>query len=96
MTLREYLKTAGAPSLTDLSTAMGISKGRLSQLQDATDWPPELALEAERQTGGKLNAAELSPVVARAREAPPSPKVCSNGRSDPTESPANTPAKRAA
>jgi len=68
MTLREYLKGEGAPSLTDLSGALGISKGRLSQLQDATDWPPELALEAEKQTEGGLNAAELSPVIARARE----------------------------
>lgn len=68
MTLREYLKGAGSPSLTDLSVALNISKGRLSQLQDATEWPPELALEAEKQTKGGLDAAKLSPVIARARE----------------------------
>lgn len=67
MTLREYLSGDESPSLTDLSVALGISKGRLSQLQDATEWPPELALEAEKQTNGGLDAAQLSPVIARAR-----------------------------
>lgn len=67
MTLREYLAGDGAPTLTVLSDMIGVTKGRLSQLQDATDWPPALALEAEKQTGGKLDAAQLSPVIARAR-----------------------------
>jgi DNA-binding transcriptional regulator YdaS (Cro superfamily) len=69
MTLSEYLKREGAPSLTDLSISLGISKGRLSQLRDATDWPPELALEVEKQTAGGLDAAALSPIIARARQA---------------------------
>lgn len=68
MTLGEYLAAPGAPTLTELSVKLGISKGRLSQLRDATDWPPELALEAEKQTG-VLDAAFLSPTVARARQA---------------------------
>lgn len=47
---------------------MGISKGRLSQLRDSTDWPPELAMTAEEKTNGALDAAELSPVIAKARQ----------------------------
>jgi hypothetical protein len=67
MTLREYLKAPGAPTLTEFSTIMGVSKGRLSQLQDKLDWPADLAMKAEEETGGRLSAAHLSPVVARAR-----------------------------
>ena len=68
MTLSQYLETAGAPSLTDLSSKLGVSKGRLSQLRDATDWPPDLALKVEEETGGALDASELSPIIARARK----------------------------
>jgi DNA-binding transcriptional regulator YdaS (Cro superfamily) len=68
MTLSKYLGRDGAMSLTDLARAMGISKGRLSQLRDKTDWPPELALTAETKTDGALDAAELSPIIARARQ----------------------------
>ena len=68
MTLAKYLDTDGAPSLTDLSVQLGVSKGRLSQLRDSTDWPADLALKAEQETNGALNAADLSPIVARARQ----------------------------
>lgn len=68
MTLSEYLNREGAESLTDLSIKLGVSKGRLSQLRDALDWPPDLALKAEEHTQGMLDAAELSPVIARARK----------------------------
>lgn len=69
MTLSQYLETDGAPSLTDLAERIGISKGRLSQLRDSVEWPPELALEVEKQTNGVLDAAQLSPIIARARQA---------------------------
>lgn len=69
MTLSQYLETADAPSLTDLSVKLGISKGRLSQLRDSLEWPPDLALKVEEQTGGTLDAAQLSPIIARARQA---------------------------
>lgn len=69
MTLSKYLAREGSPSLTKLAAKMGITKGRLSQLRDSTEWPPELALEAEKQTGGALDAGILSPTVARARQA---------------------------
>jgi DNA-binding transcriptional regulator YdaS (Cro superfamily) len=69
MTLSQYLETAGAPSLTDLAERIGISKGRLSQLRDSVEWPPDLALKAEEQTKGALDAANLSPIIARARQA---------------------------
>jgi len=68
MTLHSYLSRAGALSLTALSDKIGISKGRLSQLRHAGEWPPELALKAEQATAGELDASALSPIVARARE----------------------------
>lgn len=56
-------------SATQLAAKIGISKGRLSQLRkDGAVWPPELALNAERETGGLLNASDLSPIVADARK----------------------------
>ena len=67
-TLDQYLRSDGSKSLTALSTAIGISKGRLSQLRSAKDWPPQLALAVERETDGLLNAADLSPIVAEARK----------------------------
>lgn len=68
MTLSQYLESNGAPSLTDLSVKLGVSKGRLSQLRDATDWPPDLALKVEEETKGALDASMLSPIIARARK----------------------------
>lgn len=68
MTLSEYLDKEGAPSLTDLSVKLGVSKGRLSQLRDAVDWPPDLALKVEQETAGALDASRLSPIIARARK----------------------------
>lgn len=67
MTLDAYLSREGSKSLTALSEEIGVSKGRLSQLRDGTNWPPELALKAEEATGGALDASELCPVIARAR-----------------------------
>ncbi len=55
-------------SLTVLASEIGISKGRLSQLRNSTDWPPELALAAESKTGGALSASTLCPVIAKARQ----------------------------
>ncbi len=70
MTLDAYLSRPDAKSLTALSLEMGVSKGRLSQLRNSTEWPPNLALDVERATAGELNAAELSGTVARARVTP--------------------------
>lgn len=68
MTLDTYLKRPGAISLTDLSKQVGISKGRLSQLRNAEDWPPDLALKVEAETAGALDASTLSTIIARARK----------------------------
>lgn len=68
MTLDTYLKRDDAKSLTALSVEIGVSKGRLSQLRDALDWPPDLALRIEDATAGALNASLLSPTVAKARQ----------------------------
>lgn len=68
MTLAKYLKRKDAKSLTELSVELGVSKGRLSQLRNAKDWPPDLALKVEGATAGFLDASKLSAVVARARD----------------------------
>lgn len=69
MTLETYLTRPDALSLTKLAAELGISKGRLSQLKSANEWPPELALRAERATSGKISASDLSSVIAEARAA---------------------------
>lgn len=68
MTLDKYLAGSGAKSLTALSVAVGISKSRLSQLRNATEWPPELAMKVEAATEGALDASALSAIVAQARQ----------------------------
>lgn len=68
MKLSQYLEREGSPSLTDLSARLGVSKGRLSQLRDSNDWPPDLALKVEKETSGALDASELCPIIARARK----------------------------
>lgn len=66
-TLTHFLKAEGAPSLTKFAADIGVSKARLSQLRNSTEWPADLAMEAEKVSGGALSASTLSPVVARAR-----------------------------
>lgn len=67
-----YLTSEGAPSRRELSEMIGVSTGRFSQLErdnrEGKDWPPELALVAEKETGGALDASELSSIIARARQ----------------------------
>ncbi len=67
MTLSEYLARPKAPTLTALAKLMNVTPGRLSQLRHSKEWPAEIALEAEKHTGGKLDAATLSPIIKRAR-----------------------------
>lgn len=55
-------------SLTALAKAVGVSKGRISQLRDSLDWPPELALKVEDATGGDVSASDICPVIAKARQ----------------------------
>ena len=69
MTLDTYLDGPDAKSLTVLSLEVGVSKGRLSQLRNRTDWPADLALKVEAATGGAVNASDLCHVIARARAA---------------------------
>ena len=66
MTLSTYFERPEAMNASQLAAAIGISKGRMSQLKDKP-WPPELALVAERVTQGALDAGALSPVIAEAR-----------------------------
>ena len=67
--LARYLNSEGALSRRDLSKKLGISNGRLSQLSKAKEWPPELALVAEKETGGDLDASELSSIIPPGRQA---------------------------
>lgn len=67
MDLQTYLAKRGA--LTALAASVGVTKGRLSQLRNSTDWPPELALKVEHATSGLVDASTLSPIVALARAA---------------------------
>ena len=69
MTLSDYFSRDGSMNLTRLADKIGVTKGRLSQLRDSQEWPPEIALRVEEATEGTLDAAKLSPIVARAREA---------------------------
>lgn len=69
MTLTQYLKREGL-SFTDFADRIGVSKGRLSQLNNGPgDWPPDLALTAEEKSEGAVDAADLSRIIARARQA---------------------------
>lgn len=67
-TLDHYLSRDDAPSMTAFAAKLGVTKARLSQLRHSTDWPAELALAAERQSGGALNASDISAVVKLARK----------------------------
>lgn len=67
MTLDAYLNGKVGKTLTQLSLELGVSKSRLSQLRDKTDWPPDLALRVEKATSAAVNASDLSHVIARAR-----------------------------
>lgn len=67
MTLEAYLKRKDAMNLTALSKALGISKGRMSQLRKEKEWPAELAMKLEAATGGKLDASQFSHLVRKAR-----------------------------
>lgn len=68
MTLDAYLKQDGIKA-GDLARAIGVSKGRLSQIRGGEKCPPELALKIEAATGGAVSASALSHVIALARAA---------------------------
>lgn len=70
MVIEQYLARPDAMTLTLLAAELGISKGRMSQLKSANEWPPELALRAEKVTNGILSASALSSVIAEARSVP--------------------------
>ena len=66
-TLDDYLRRKDAKRVTELSQELGVTAGRISQLRNATEWPPELALKIEAATNGFLSASKLSQVIAAAR-----------------------------
>lgn len=69
MNLSQYLARPGALTRQELCAQLGISNGRLSQLRELTDWPPELALQLEEVTRGAISASDVSPIIAKARAA---------------------------
>jgi len=68
MTLDAYLNRT-ENTATELAKAIGISKGRLSQIRGGEPCPPALALRIEAATGGTVSASKLSTVIAQARAA---------------------------
>lgn len=69
MDIHRYFKRDGAMNRSRLAEAIGISKGRMTQLcEKGAEWPPELALKAEAATDGILDAGALSDIIRRARE----------------------------
>lgn len=69
MTLDAYFKQPNAPSLTAIAAAIGVSKGRLSQIRGGEKCPPDVALRIEAATAGAVSASALSHVIAQARAA---------------------------
>jgi len=67
MSLEAYFARPDAMNATQLAERLGISKGRMSQIRADGKWPVELALAAERVTGGAINASMLNPLIAEAR-----------------------------
>jgi len=68
MTLDAYLNRT-ENTATELAKAIGISKGRLSQIRGGEPCTPALALKIETATGGAVSASKLSTVIAQARAA---------------------------
>jgi len=68
MTLDAYLNLPGNKA-GDLAKAIGVSKGRLSQIRGGDKCPPELALKIEAATNGEVSASALSHIIALARAA---------------------------
>lgn len=68
MTLDAYLRQSGTKA-GDLAKAIGVSKGRLSQIRGGEKCPPELALKIEAATSGAVSASALSHIIALARAA---------------------------
>ena len=67
-TLDDYLRRKDAKRVTELSQELGVTAGRISQLRDATEWPPALALKIEAATDGFLDAGKLSVTISKARK----------------------------
>ena len=65
--IKSYFDRPGSLKRAEVCEAMNITQGRLSQLRDSVDWPPELALKMESVTRGAINASDISPLVAKAR-----------------------------
>lgn len=70
-TVDQYLRQPGAITATAFSAKIGVTKGWLSRLRSSTEWPPELALKVEEETGGQVSACDISPLIAKARSSAP-------------------------
>jgi hypothetical protein len=72
MTLEQYLARPDSMTATALAKAINVTPARISQLKKKGDWSPELAIAAERATGGVLDAGSLNRLIAEARKPVPS------------------------
>jgi DNA-binding transcriptional regulator YdaS (Cro superfamily) len=64
MHLREWLKANPGQTLTALARQLGVGRVYLTQLVQRTDGrvpSPQLCVQIERATGGKVTRAELRP-----------------------------------
>jgi DNA-binding transcriptional regulator YdaS (Cro superfamily) len=64
MTLKEYFETKKLGAKTDMAAALGISRTWMALIVNGQRLPsPELSLEIERYTNGKVKRRELRPDV---------------------------------
>ncbi len=66
MTLLEQCRSAGL-TLGALAQKVGVTTGRLSQINGGQTCPADLALKIEAATDGAISAAVLSPIIGAAR-----------------------------
>jgi DNA-binding transcriptional regulator YdaS (Cro superfamily) len=63
-----FMASEDAPSGKAFAALLGISEPRVSALKHGGNWTPELALKAEKVTGGKLDAGKLNATIRQVRK----------------------------
>lgn len=66
--LKSYFESEGAMRKSALAAALGVSPAWITRLIGGEQFTPELALEAERVTNGKLDAGKLNATIKQARK----------------------------
>lgn len=68
LTINQY-RTAEGMTLEAFAALVGKSKGHMSEVENTMRCSAKLALEIERATAGKVDAARLNDEIANARQA---------------------------